>query len=66
MTDVQRTDTEAAAPKGAEPSRGTMLSVPIESKLGLGRSERRSRRPLPDVEPAPGKRARTRRHAKHG
>lgn len=47
--------------KPAEPRR-VMLSVPIESKLGLGPSDHRSRTSRANTEPAPSKRARIRRH----
>jgi hypothetical protein len=41
-------------------SRGVMLTVRIESKLGLEPSEHRSSRPRADEDPAPNKRARLR------
>jgi hypothetical protein len=42
--------------------RPVMLSVQIESKLGLGPSDHRSSGPSANAEPLTGKRARIRRH----
>ena len=58
--------THAAASRHhrAEPP-GVMLRVLIQSKLGLGPTDHRSRRPRANPDPMPGKRARSHNHTHH-
>ncbi|MGH3058616.1 MAG: hypothetical protein ACRDPP_10260 [Gaiellaceae bacterium] len=62
MAEAQGVQDERMAAGQASGSPGVMLSVRIESKLGLGPCERQDSRRKADDEPAPAKRARLRRH----
>lgn len=55
---------ERPARQPAEPP-GVMLRVLIQSKLGLGPTDHRSRRPRANPDPMPGKRARSHNHTHH-
>lgn len=71
MSEAHRSETaamkaeHAALPVTGEPAepRRVMISVLIESKLGIGPSDHRSSRPAADEQPVFNKRARSRRHS---